>query len=195
MPSVCSFCPSIEIKEKQSGFTLIELLATLVIITILATVGIPSVRNFILNSRIVTQANDLLADLATARSEAIKRNYKIYLCPTSNPNATPPACDGAAGVWDTGWIMYEDTDGSNSLTTNDKVLRVHGPVAGGNTLRSLATLSPMAYLANGVYAPGGSNYFRLCDSRGTTWGRAIVLDTGGRARVDRIANVGGATCP
>ena len=76
-------------KAKQSGFTLVELMFTITVLAVLLGIGVPNFRDFIRNSRMTAAANDLLADLNLARSEAVKRRVAVtlgngvcYLCCT-----------------------------------------------------------------------------------------------------------------
>ena len=57
--------------NKSRGFTLMELLVTLVIVSILASMAVPSFSGLIQNNRMSTQFNELLAILGLARSEAV----------------------------------------------------------------------------------------------------------------------------
>lgn len=82
------------------GLTIIELLVTVVIVAILFAVAVPSFRNASLGSRLSASANDLLASVQLARSEAIKRNVAVTLCASSDG-----ASCAASGGWEQGWIV------------------------------------------------------------------------------------------
>lgn len=64
-------------KHPASGFTLIELLVTLAVAAILLAIGVPGLRNILLTNRLATTANEVVAALNLARSEAIKRNARV----------------------------------------------------------------------------------------------------------------------
>lgn len=84
--------------RRQSGFTLIELMVTISVLAILLGVGVPSFQATIQGNRISTSANDLVAALQFARSEAVRRGVNVTVC-SSNDQAT---CSGA---WSDGWIV------------------------------------------------------------------------------------------
>ena len=65
--------------KPQTGFTLIELMMVLIIAGILASVGLPYMRDSLLNSRVRTAASDAHLSLLMARSEAIKRNRNVNI--------------------------------------------------------------------------------------------------------------------
>lgn len=98
------------------GFTLIELSVVLVIIAVTAALALPSFDRLIRSNRVSTQANELIASLALARSEAIRSNTPgrtgivgrdVVLCPSS---------DGltCAADWNDGWIVARRVD--NAIT-------------------------------------------------------------------------------
>ena len=60
--------------KKNTGFTLVELMITLFIISILLTVGLPSLRSYAQSNQLVASSNELLSALHIARSEAIRLN-------------------------------------------------------------------------------------------------------------------------
>ncbi len=64
-------------KRIGSGFTLIELIMVLAVLAILVGWGFPSLAHSIKNNRTVSQGNELVAMLAYARSEAIRRNDTV----------------------------------------------------------------------------------------------------------------------
>lgn len=84
------------------GFTLIELMVTMSVAVILAAVAVPSFVDFIRNLRSATVANDLVTSLNSARSEAIKRNATVRLC---------PGASGACALdWNQGWSLRDDAN-------------------------------------------------------------------------------------
>ncbi|MEN8108370.1 MAG: GspH/FimT family pseudopilin [Pseudomonadota bacterium] len=96
--------------EKESGITLLELLITIVMLSILLAVGVPSLQDFIKNNRITGQANDLAIAIQLARSEAVKRGTGGIIC-ASDDEATCSNSDD----WSTGWIVYTDVDQDGNL--------------------------------------------------------------------------------
>jgi type IV fimbrial biogenesis protein FimT len=84
------------------GLTMIELMVALVVLAILVTIAVPSFRNASLGSRLSASANDLLASVQLARSEAIKRNQTITICASSDG-----ATCAASGGWEQGWIIVD----------------------------------------------------------------------------------------
>ncbi|TNF61933.1 MAG: prepilin-type N-terminal cleavage/methylation domain-containing protein, partial [Burkholderiales bacterium] len=74
----------------QSGFTLIELMVTITVLAVLLGVGVPSFQATIQGNRITTAANDLVAALQYARSEAVRRGVNVTVC-SSNDQST---CSG-----------------------------------------------------------------------------------------------------
>jgi len=82
------------------GFTLIELMMAIVVLAILLGIGVPSFRDAAVGSRVSSYANDLVASVQLARSEAIKRNAPVTLC----ASADGVNCEDEGG-WEVGWIV------------------------------------------------------------------------------------------
>jgi len=68
--------------KKQAGFTLIELLAVITVLGVMVSLAVPSFTNMIDRNNTLSVANDLLADIQLARSEAIKRDTTVTIFPT-----------------------------------------------------------------------------------------------------------------
>ena len=125
-------------KTRTRGFTLLELMLVLIIAGVLVGVGVPAMGNFFRNSRMSAAANDLLAAMYVARTEAIKRRTPVTLCTSANPAAASPTCantavltgwfvfvdNNANGQWDSAWT-FNDVDGDG----NQDVEEVDGPDA------------------------------------------------------------------
>lgn len=166
-------------------------MVTLVIAAVLVTIGIPSLQSVIQNSRLTTQANNILADLAVARSEAIKRGVSVTICRSQNPTASPPSCNSTSANWASGWVIFIDANNDGSIQSTETLLRVHEPLEGNNTLNTVQIVPPSttSSIHSWVFTANGQTKLtatsrvemRLCDSRGTTRGKVITVNFIGRA--------------
>lgn len=77
--------------SRAGGYTLIELLVVIIIIGIVSAIGFPAFRELINANRLTGAANELVASLQIARAEAIRRNARVVMCPSTNGTA----CGGA----------------------------------------------------------------------------------------------------
>lgn len=91
--------------HEASGFTLIELIVTVAIVGILTVAAVPSFIDLMRNNRSAAQANEFLAALNLARSEAAKRGQNVSLC-SSIDAATCRTSDPTN--WSDGWILFVD---------------------------------------------------------------------------------------
>jgi type IV fimbrial biogenesis protein FimT len=181
-------------KAKQAGFTLLELMFTIVIMGLLLGLSVPSFRDFLRNSRLTSSANDLLADISVARTEAIKRRQIVTLCGTTAPQDDTPACVSANANGFNAWVVFVDEDGDGAVASESDVLRRHEALPAGVTSRSNGGF--ISYADTGFLRPIGTDAsatrFFFCDSRGnaTTAGglsaaRALTLLPTGRAGINR----------
>lgn len=169
------------------GFTLIELMITLAIAAILAGLAAPSFADLIKNNRMTTQYNELLGSLSIARSEAIKRALTVTVC-HSNDLSTP-AC---TGEWQEGWLVFVDNNGDGVFDTGvDEVIRVHSVLSGGNTLNFAR--DRISYQSDAL-ATGFTGTFTLCDDRGDSSSKGLVVSNTGRVR-QATASDALASCP
>lgn len=85
----------------SSGFTLIELMVTIAVLTIVITVAVPSFTSLVTSSRLNAQANQLLAAIEYAKTEAVKNNATVIFCHSADGNSctVPPAAS-----WQ-GWLV------------------------------------------------------------------------------------------
>lgn len=83
----------------QSGFTLIELMVVAVLVAILAMLATPSWNEMRIRAALRTGVNDLTSSLQFARSEAVRLNSPVTVCPSN---------DGASCTntpFELGWIV------------------------------------------------------------------------------------------
>jgi type IV fimbrial biogenesis protein FimT len=91
------------------GFSLVELMVVLVILAILVGIGVPSFRRMTANNRLATSANLIVTALQTARAEAIRRNQRVMLCPTT----TGANCSGSN--WNR-FIVFQVAPGASTAS-------------------------------------------------------------------------------
>jgi len=166
------------------GFTLLELMTALVVAATLIAIAVPSMSSFIQNNRIVTQTNDLIADLNFARSESVKRSTTIAICKSSNATA----CSTGGNNWAMGRIIFVDPNANGVVDPGETILRARELLDGGNTLNAGGNLANfLIFTKTGIttLAPSTTraNEFALCDQRGLTQGRSITLEITGRATI------------
>lgn len=180
IPLVCKKIPFVRVNRFYSnsiGFTLVELVVTIAVAAILVTVAVPNFRVFVQNSRISTQANDLISDISLARSEAIKSGANASLC-TSTAGAS---CNGS-GNWTTGRLAWTDTNNNNALDAGE-IRRFREQMTGGNGLFISVATDPLTFTNRGAPSGGGALTFSVCDSRGNASGRDVTINPLGQARV------------
>jgi len=168
---------------EQRGFTLIELLVTVTVLAILLGVGVPGLRDFVLNNRQVSAVNEVVGSLQFARTEAITRNRNVSLCPSSNGTA----CSGSE--WAVGWIVFNDQDGSGTVGAGDTVLRRVEARSNLDMVSDGGITNAVTFRRNGRATAIGN--FTVCDARGSSHGKVIVMDLAGRPRVEKLTG----SCP
>lgn len=85
-------------RRKARGFSLIELLVTMMVAAVLIGIAIPNFRVLILNNRLTTAANDVIAAVNVARMEAIKRNSSAQFCSNNADNNGTGTLGAACGT-------------------------------------------------------------------------------------------------
>lgn len=93
-----------------SGFSLIELMVAIAIMGVMAAAGLPEFTKFLRDMRLGNLASDLRSDLQLARSESIRRNARVQVCPRLNTASTACATAVTAATWANGWLVCHDTD-------------------------------------------------------------------------------------
>jgi type IV fimbrial biogenesis protein FimT len=202
--------------KRQTGFTLMELLIVIAIAGVLVAVGVPGLRTMVENNRLTSQINQFSSSLALARSEAVKVNDHVAICPSTNGSSCAADVD-----WNVGWITFinrrhangaHDTTPGTVQVDNDQVTGdastdpcraaqtyddaddcilswTEALTPASQTLRSDATEDYIYY--NGSGRSNESASFVLCDSRGASHAKAVVISTTGRTSV-RKDNVDGS---
>jgi len=168
--------------ERQRGVTLPELVFAMAIVAGLLGWGVPSFRDLQRNAERTREVNQLVQAVYLARSEAIKRNGVVSLCPSLNGGQCAP--DGTP--WHSGWIVFVnvDRDAPAVRDPGEDLLRVYAAWQRGAVNANRDTLSFRPFGQVAVTAT-----FTFCDDRGSPAARAVIISQTGRPRVsDRNAS-------
>jgi type IV fimbrial biogenesis protein FimT len=174
--------------RRWQGYTLIELLLGLGLVATTLAWGVPSFGNFTRNAARTREVNQFIQAVYVARSEAIKRNGVVSLCPSRN-GAT---CSQSA-QWTAGWLIFVnlDRDSPAARDAGEHLLRVYQPWDAGHITSNRSTLSFRPFGQMGVTAT-----VTFCDDRGAREARAVIISQTGRPRVSsRSASGTALTCP
>ena len=174
--------------ERPRGFTLPEMLFVLAIVAGLLGWAVPAFRDLQRNAARTREVNQFIQAVYLARSEAIKRNGVVSLCPTLDGSA----CGPAGTPWHGGWIVFVnlDRDSPARRDAGEPLLHAYAPWETGQVNANRATLSFRPFGQMGVTAT-----LTFCDERGPPAARAVIISQTGRPRVsDRDASDGPLTC-
>ena len=182
-------------RVSQAGFTLLELLVALAVAAIILGIGAPSFRDFQRNSRLTGVANDLLAGMQLARTEAVKRQTIVSIC--ASANVPTPTCTTQPDF--SGWIVFEDPTGSCVPASGTFPIRTGLEISPdeATSISARGTDICVSFAASGYMSPATgiptADYILVCDGRGIiqssgatqTTARLVTLSSTGRVSVSR----------
>lgn len=122
-------------RDTPQGFTLVELLVVLAILAVLAMMTAPGYQQLRQRVAIRQQALQLHADILFTRSEAIKRNLPVRMCPSTLAHGGPATCEGDFSA---GWLVFADTDDSRGIDPGEPLLRLGTGLDAGYRLTNRA---------------------------------------------------------
>lgn len=158
-----------------SGFSLVELMVTLAVVSILLGVAVPSYQSFVASTAVTSAANDLVAAINIARSEALKRDgiVTVQALDTSSKDFADGYCVVLDAPGNCTGALRQFTVGSDEITL---------VISGGYSSVSFDGLGGLSGTS------GEGRQFNLC--RGNEDYRLIDIKL-----VGRPALTGGDACP
>lgn len=169
-------------RGRRSGFSLVELMITIVVLAVIIAISAPSFTGVFNGNRLTSRANELVASLQMARSEALRRNAAVVVCRSEDGNE----CAGEIGPWDR-WI---------TIDSEDEVLRQDRVKAPVELTSDVHTIS---FRGDGVAREAGGGLldaqFIACipTTRPGDNQRLITIGLGGRIAI--TSQNGGGECP
>lgn len=182
-------------RAAATGFTLVELAITVVVLAVLIGISIPLFTGLINGSRLTGNANELVAALQIARTEAIRRNVRTTICQSADgltcTNVSP---------W-RGWIIFADDDGDGAVDAGEIVRTgvVEQPVQVLPSPSVTASNNRIVFRADGLAYAGNALLeanMRVClpVANPNLNVRDVNIAIGGRVAVRAPINAAGA-CP
>ena len=162
--------------ERCGGYTLPEMVFVVAIVAATLGYGVPAFRDLGLDASRTRELNTFVHALYLARSEAIKRNGVVSLCPSGDGELCAPA----GTPWHSGWIVFVNGDREQPAVRDagEELLRAHPGRSDGSVAANRATLSFRPSGQSGTTAT-----FVFCDRRGARSARAVIISQTGRPRV------------
>ena len=155
--------------KSQRGLTLIELLAAVAVVAILSGFAVSALGGWLEAARASAARADLLASLAQAAARSGLTGTRAVLCPSVDASQCSDEPD-----WSLGWLVFMDNNASRELEGGERILRVQPPLPGKVRLRTTAGRTRIVFQASAV-TPGSNATFTLCDGRGPSRARTLVL--------------------
>ncbi|WP_322470537.1 GspH/FimT family pseudopilin [Hydrogenophaga sp. SNF1] len=143
--------------RQQQGFTVIELMTVLTLLAVLAVLATPAWRTLVVRNAIRSMTNDYTLSVYFARTEAVRQNSPVTICPSNNgTNCTDSALEA-------GWIVFAGLPNAAAPTIlQDTLPRARVRTAfSDNAVASRA----LTFLPNGQPAANfAGNTLRVCST-------------------------------
>ncbi len=175
--------------QKQAGFSIVELMIVITIGAILAGLALPSLKDWNRNGHRTAAVTTLLSSLHLGRSEAVKRNKRVALCPSDDVTPIDAKCSGNK-EFAAGWLVFVDEDEDLEHTKTEEILAAVTAVNSNFTIFTTNGETGLYFKPSGRMVTSDKNDavdFNICDDRGAEQGRVISITNSGRPQSGQYA--------
>jgi type IV fimbrial biogenesis protein FimT len=183
-------------RQSQRGFTLVELVVAMAVLALILFAAMPSIGNWLDNTRVRNTADSIQIGLQTARAEAIRRNQNmsLWLVALNDPGTLDNDCtlSDSSGSWVVS-INSPLANCGQPPSTQVSPMIVTGRAVGGGRPVTVAALQSDATAANSVTfdgfgrVTGTGSISRINVSGSATRNLRIEISTAGAIRLCDVA--------
>ena len=160
----------------QVGITLVELLITLVIISLLLTLSVPSYTSLVNASKRDAEVNDLLSFMVMARHESIMSGEIVTLCPLNSKSE-------CGRDWNQELHLFKDPGNNRALNNGQQVIRTLPATSSGKRIVRSLSRSYFQYRPNGMILSDLGNITWCPENKDPKTAGHIIVSKGGRVRL------------
>ncbi len=165
---------------------MIELLIVIVLVGLMTTISITSIRSLLNNTVSDSEQQTMLSILKQARNHALTANVTVVVCPIDiNGNCI--------AAWEETWIVFIDNNANKNISASERVLLTYQPKGQNILLRFSGFGASSRYIQ---FIPQGrmkanNGTLVYCQAGDLSYARVIIINRQGRARVGVDANQNG----
>ncbi len=167
-----------------AGVTMIELMIVVVVLALLAAFAVPRFVAAREAAHAGAAHQALLASLMAASAHAASTGADVVACP-----GAAAGCRVGTHDWTEGWIVFADLDGDRLRDPGDTLVHRAAALGGRAQLRSTVGRTRIVFQPNGG-AAGSNVTFTLCDGRGISHARSLVMNNTGALRSELSSTLG-----
>ncbi len=158
--------------RQPAGFTIIEMMIAIVILAILASLGAPSFRQFIVSSQVRSAASEFYEAAVVARSSAIVQNAPVSIVPCT--------------AWASGWEVQQGSGAACTAAGGampSTVIKKHEAITNVTVIDSGA--GNITYALSGRVSSGvlQLTFYSSSYSGSVVGARCVYIDAAGRPTV------------
>ncbi len=164
---------------RNRGFTLIDLIVTLSVVSILITIGLPSLSAQIQQTRVKTATFALQEAISLTRTQAVSSNKRATIRKQNE--------------WENGWEIFIDKDNDGIRYGNESIVQQHEMLKGIRIIANKPVKNYVSYISTGesrnASGKNGGAFqagtFTVCPTAKGK-GFQLILARGGRVRIAEI---------
>ncbi|WP_371186347.1 GspH/FimT family protein [Thalassotalea maritima] len=154
------------------GFSFLEVLITILILSILASIALPNMNDFIEKMAVENEASQVHRILLAARNSAINKEQTVIVCPLDD--------DGSCtSNWTNAISAFTDNNNDNSYqAANDELIKVKSATSGRQQIAF--NTDKVMFDATGKRIDSQSRTFSICSAIKSQFNKGVTVSQLGR---------------
>lgn len=153
-------------QQLNAGLTLLELLVVVAIAAVVASLGAPSMANFVKDNQIRNASIELRSSILRAKNEALAIPARVAMC-IANSDLT--GCAGQGSNWGQGWLIFVDSNNDLAYQNSERLIYVNNGFGDLVAASSAGIGSSISFLGTGFTDDGNGQAIAgtivVCDAR------------------------------